>query len=68
VANVPLTPGVPPQVTEFISVRRNLSPAAWARRTAPLTVRAMPADARSLNTRGIVGKRGEIGEAHCESG
>src|SRR5258708_22792889 len=68
VANVLLTPLTPPQVTELSSDTRTGSRARWAASTAPTTVRAMPAVARSLSTRAMVGYVGSERDTHAEYG
>ncbi len=54
VANVLLTPGLPPHVTELSSVRRNFKPAACATATAAATSFFRPDEAAGLSRRETV--------------
>src|SRR5581483_4054821 len=61
VANVLLTPAFPPQVTELNSVRRNFSPAWWARATAEAMSVENADVAYRLSTRATVGYPLDLG-------
>ena len=65
VANVSLTPFVPPQVTELISVSQSGSPARSLMCSTVNAVRPMLTVAFSLSTRAIVGNVREPGFAQA---
>ena len=64
-----LTPGAPPQETEFISSMRSATCLAWATPTSEATLFASPSDADGARMWATDGYAGEAaGMKHCWSG